>query len=86
MAAVEKLGIVGVLIVFCLMIAVGIGWITNIYKFATADFKAPYKNEILRGVGIPFTPLGAVLGYVTIADGKEVAIREYERRLKKDFD
>jgi len=72
---VEKLGAVGVLVVFCLMIAVGIGWITNIYKFATADFKAPYKNEILRGVGIPFTPLGAVLGYITI-DDKEVVIRD----------
>lgn len=42
------------------------GWVNNIYRLAVKDdFKAPYKAEVFRVVGIPFAPLGIVLGFVT---------------------
>ncbi len=81
-----KLGALGLFITFCIIVAVGIGWISNIYKFASSDFQAPYKQEILRGIGIPFTPLGAVLGYVHIDDEPPFAVRETESVLMKDLD
>ena len=45
-------------------------WFVNIYKFTQLDFEAPYKAEIIRGVGIPFPPLGVVVGYMDIVDTK----------------
>ena len=51
---------VGITIWGCLFI----GWFVNIYKFATLDFEAPYKAEILRGIGIPVAPLGGVLAFI----------------------
>jgi hypothetical protein len=46
----------------------GIGWILNIVAFASSDFEAPYKNEIIRGIGIPVPILGAVIGWFEIDD------------------
>lgn len=48
-------------------IVVGIcyGYIHNIYMLCNDDFKAPYKAEIIRGVGIVVPPVGWIAGYVT---------------------
>ena len=46
-------------------------WAYNIYKFVSLDFEAPYKAEVLRGVGIPVAPVGVVLGFVEFDEEKE---------------
>lgn len=73
-------GALCILFIILMGIAAVVGWGTNIYKFASADFQAPYKNEILRGIGIPFTPLGVVLGYLHIDDGKIIEVRTRENK------
>jgi len=40
------------------------GWGYNIIKLTKADFKEPYKEEVLRIIGIPIVPLGVILGYI----------------------
>ena len=45
-----------------------VGWIKNAVKLVQADFQAPYKNEIVRAIGIPVGPFGVVMGYVHIED------------------
>jgi hypothetical protein len=47
----------------------GSGYVMNIYKFAKCDFEAPYKAEVIRGVGI-FIPYGIVTGWMDIEDGE----------------
>jgi len=52
-----------------LVIVVGlVGWVMNFYKLTQADFKAPYKAEVIRGIGFFAPPVGAVAGWVTIED------------------
>ena len=50
------------------VIVMGVGWFKNIGRFVHCDFKAPYKAEVIRGIGIPVVPLGAIAGWVTIKD------------------
>jgi hypothetical protein len=62
-----KLFIVLLIILICMMPA--IGWCMNVYKFTQCDFKAPYKAEVIRFLGIfPFAPVGCVLGFIDIKD------------------
>jgi hypothetical protein len=63
-----KLGVVIGLLYFILIV----GWGMNIYKFCKLDFKEPYKAEIVRGIGIPTGPVGAIMGFMTIEDGNNV--------------
>tara|TARA_R110000803_G_scaffold13482_9_gene37908 strand:- start:2348 stop:2593 length:246 start_codon:yes stop_codon:yes gene_type:complete len=44
-----------------------VGYGMNLYKLFTADFEAPYKNEIIHGIGV-IPIFGWVTGYVTIDD------------------
>ena len=53
------LGLVGAII---------FGGLSNIYKLCHNDFEAPYKSEIIRGVGIFIAPVGVIAGYMTIGD------------------
>jgi hypothetical protein len=53
----------------CLVIGIG-GYVANIVRLCSTDFEAPYKAEVIRGVGVVVPPLGVVLGFVPIADGK----------------
>lgn len=55
------------LLIVLIVIALGAGWIMNIVKFARLDFEAPYKAEVLRGIGIA-PPIGAVMGWIPIND------------------
>lgn len=52
-----------------IIILFGVGWVKNIFKLSDCDFEAPYKAEIIRGVGVlPIAPLGAIVGYMDIND------------------
>ena len=53
-----------VLIVAFVFVAL-VGWILNFVKFCRCDFKAPYKAEILHGMGVVIPPL-VVLGYLDV--------------------
>lgn len=46
------------------------GYLANIYKLTKYDFDVPLKAEVLRVVGIPVFPMGIILGYMDIEDGK----------------
>lgn len=56
-------------LIFCLLlfVAIATGWGLNMYKFVKCDFEAPYKAEILRGIGI-IPPIGAIMGWIHIED------------------
>lgn len=57
-----------ILFVIILVVALGIGWVVNVVKFVKSDFEAPYKSEMLRGVGIFVAPMGSIVGYLNIKD------------------
>lgn len=59
-----------ILVILFIFIGGIFGWGRNIYKLAKCDFEAPYKAEIIRGIGI-IPPVGAILGYCNISDGKK---------------
>lgn len=63
------------LLTFLFIIALGVGWIMNCVKFCRLDFKQPIKAEILRGIGL-VPPIGAVMGWIPLKDGKVVEITE----------
>ena len=46
------------------------GWFGNIYKLTKYDIDVPLKAEVLRLVGVPVFPMGIILGYMDIEDGK----------------
>jgi len=48
-----------------------IGWIKNISKLIDCDFEPSYKSEVLRIIGIPMAPMGAVIGYMDLIDVKK---------------
>jgi len=48
-----------------------IGWIKNISKLIDCDFEPSYKSEVLRIIGIPVAPVGAVIGYMDLIDVKK---------------
>ncbi len=58
----------GQFVIVCLIIICVVGWVMNISKLADLDFEKPYKAEILRCVGVPFVPVGGVIGYMSIGE------------------
>jgi len=44
------------------------GWIKNIVELTKLDFKAPYKAEVVRVLGVAAAPLGCILGFINIKD------------------
>lgn len=68
MTGTEKSVVVSILMIVAFSILATIGWGMNIYKLCTSDFEAPYKSEIVRGVGVAVAPVGWVVGYMTIDD------------------
>lgn len=57
-----KIAMVGLILVYCLGI---IGWVMCVVKFVKSDFDAPYKSEIIYGIGT-FSGLGAIIGWINI--------------------
>ena len=47
------------------------GYINNIIELSNTDFKAPYKAEVIRTVGIIVPPVGIIAGYIEINDKQE---------------
>ena len=48
-----------------------VGWIKNISKLIDCDFEPSYKTEVLRIIGIPVAPMGAIIGYMDLTDVKK---------------
>lgn len=46
------------------------GWVANVIKLVNLDFEAPYKAEIIRGIGVPVGALGVVLGFIDFDEEK----------------
>lgn len=44
------------------------GYVNNVVLLVNCDFKAPYKAEALRIIGVLVPPIGAIEGFVTIND------------------
>jgi len=57
-------------IVWLLIALAVIGWLKNIVKFSDCDFVAPYKCEVVHGIGI-VPVVGAFTGWMDIEDGDE---------------
>ncbi len=65
----SQLGSVGVLALVWIVWLV-VSWGVNFSKFIDADFEAPYKKEVVHGLGIvPFIAL--VTCWIDIEDGKK---------------
>lgn len=60
----EYVVILGIIVTFVL----SIGFFNNIIKLCNLDFKAPYKAEIIRALGIPLYLVGGVIGFMEISD------------------
>lgn len=59
------------LFILAVWIAMVVGYGSNFYKLLiNADFEAPYKSEIVRGIGVVVLPVGIVAGYMTLGDEK----------------
>lgn len=48
--------------------AIILGYGLNIISFINCDFKEPYREEAIRGVGVVFPPVGVIAGYMEIED------------------
>lgn len=58
-------------VMLLIYVALIVGYIKDIVKLVKCDFEAPYKAEVIYGVGA-VTGLGAIIGYIDIPDGKKV--------------
>lgn len=47
------------------------GYLRNIYMLSQDDFSAPYKAEVIRGVGVFVPFIGVVVGYTTFAEEED---------------
>jgi hypothetical protein len=55
-----------VLVLFIIIpIYMAIGWIKDIEKFSECDFQAPYKCEIIHGLGL-IPPVGMITGWLNV--------------------
>lgn len=67
----ETAGILTTVVVgLAIMILPVIGYVSNIVKLCHCDFQAPYKAEVVRGVGVAIPVVGMVTGYMKIKDGE----------------
>jgi hypothetical protein len=64
----EFFAICGGFVTMIIILAILLAWPINLYfLFADCDFKAPYKAEIIRGIGvIPGTPVAFIILCVDI--------------------
>ena len=43
------------------------GWVKCVIKLVKTDFQAPYKAEVIYGIGT-FTGAGAIIGWIDIKE------------------
>lgn len=55
-------------IVLIFWLACFIGYFMNVAKLIRCDFKAPYKAEVIRVIGVFTGVVGAVAGWMEIED------------------
>lgn len=48
-----------------LVLVIGTGWVKNIIKLSSCDFEAPYKAEVIHGIGI-IPPVGMITGWLDV--------------------
>ncbi len=48
-----------------LVLIVGTGWVKDIIKLSNCDFQAPYKAEVIYGIGL-IPPVGMVTGWLDV--------------------
>jgi hypothetical protein len=58
---------ISILVIVSISILGLLGWCMSVIKLVRSDFDAPYKAEILYGIGT-FTGAGAVIGWFNIED------------------
>lgn len=58
---------ISILVIVSISILGLLGWCMSVIKLVRSDFDAPYKAEILYGIGT-FTGVGAVIGWFNIED------------------
>ena len=47
-------------------VAIPVGYVANIVKLCGCDFQAPYKAEVIRGVGVVVPVVGVPAGYMDL--------------------
>lgn len=67
-----KMPAVFMILIVAVAVIATIGWVRNAVSFAKCDFKAPYRAEALRAIGV-VPPVGAIMGWIDIKDGPEPA-------------
>ena len=60
-------GLIGLFLYIAVMLSIPTLWCMNLYKLTQCNFEAPYKAEIIYGVGT-FSPTFLVTGFVDIDD------------------
>jgi len=53
------------LVALVVMVVVAVGWVMNVIKLANCDFAAPYKCEVVHGIGL-IPPVGAITGWIDV--------------------
>ena len=54
------------LTVIAVILAAGVGYVMTWVKFVSSDFEAPYKSEVIYGIGVVIPFVGAVTGYIDV--------------------
>ncbi len=60
-----------ILLQLLLLIWVFASWSTNLYKLVNCDWEAPYKEEIIHGIGVPVVPVSFVTCWLDFTEDKE---------------
>ena len=48
-----------------IVLVVGTGWVKNIIKLSNCNFEAPYKAEVIYGIGL-VPPVGMITGWMYV--------------------
>ncbi len=48
-----------------ILMVVTIGWTKNLIKLSECDFEAPYKCEVIHGIGL-IPPVGMITGWIDV--------------------
>lgn len=64
----ERTVTLGAAVILLIIVLMVVGWVKNVVKLSNCDFDAPYKCEIIHGVGV-IPMVGVVTGWLTIEDG-----------------
>jgi hypothetical protein len=60
-----KIGIIAIILHLTIVLGSLASWGVNLYRFCNCDFEAPYKAEILYGIGI-FSPTCVVTAWMDL--------------------